>query len=263
VAVNPAGTRVYVANSIANNVSVIDTASNTVTATVAVGTSPGAFGLFIGGAAGPSPPTITNGPPPNGTVGAAYSFTYTSTGSPTFSVTAGSLPPGLSLSSAGVISGTPTTAGTFSGTVTATNGTAPDATQNFSITIVAVATPPTITNGPPPNGTVGVVYSFTYTSTGAPTFSVTAGSLPPGLSLSSAGVISGTPTIAGTFSGTVTATNGTAPDATQNFSITIVAVAPPPGPAANIPTLSEWGMAFLVLLIAGMAWFVYRKKGLR
>ena len=65
VAVNPAGTRVYVTNWGANAVSVIDTASNTVTATVTVGTSPGAFGLFIGGAAAPpTPPTITNGPPP-------------------------------------------------------------------------------------------------------------------------------------------------------------------------------------------------------
>ncbi len=262
VAVNPAGTRAYVANAGSNTVSVIDTASNTVVASVAVGAIPSAFGQFIIGAgAPPTPPTITNGPPPNGTIGLVYSFTYTSTGAPTFSVTGGSLPPGLNLSAAGVISGTPTTIGTFSGTVTASNGAAPDATQNFSITIVAVTSPPTITNGPPPNGTIGVVYSFTYTSTGAPTFSVTAGSLPPGLNLSAAGVISGTPTTIGTFSGTVTAANGTAPDATQNFSITIVAVGPPPSPSAIIPTLSGWGMICLFLLIIGVARFGYRRKG--
>jgi hypothetical protein len=101
-----------------------------------------------------------------------------------------------------------------------------------------------------------VVYSFTYTSTGSPTLSVTAGSLPPGLSLSSAGVIGGTPTTVGTFSGTVTATNGTAPDATQNFSITIFAV----GAIASIPTLSEWGMICLFLLMTGVAWFGHRRK---
>jgi hypothetical protein len=114
-----------------------------------------------------------------------------------------------------------------------------------------------------PSGTVGVVYSFTYTSTGSPTFSVTAGNLPPGLSLSSAGVISGTPTTVGTFAGTVTATNGNAPDATQNFSITISAVGPPPGHTVSVPTLSEWGMIFLAVLMAGMAWFIYRRKVLR
>ena len=131
----------------------------------------------------------------------------------------------------------------------------------FSISAGPLA--PTITNGPPPNGTVGVAYSFTYTTTGSPTLSVTAGSLPPGLSLSAAGVISGTPTTVGTFSGTVTATNGTAPNATQNFSITISAVAPPPAPGVSIPTLSEWGMIFLVLLMTGVAWFGYRRKSSR
>ena len=112
--------------------------------------------------------------------------------------------------------------------------------------------PPTITNGPPPNGTVGVAYTFSYTSTGSPTFSVTAGALPPGLNISAAGVISGTPTTAGTFNGTVTASNGNAPDATQAFSITITAAAPPPlpGSLAPIPTLSEWAMIVLTLLVA-------------
>jgi YVTN family beta-propeller protein len=49
VAVNPAGTRVYVTNYSSNTVSVLDTASNAVTATVAVGNSPSGLGLFIGG----------------------------------------------------------------------------------------------------------------------------------------------------------------------------------------------------------------------
>jgi hypothetical protein len=97
-----------------------------------------------------------------------------------------------------------------------------------TVRVLVVATPPTITNGPPPDGTVGVPYNFAYTSTGFPAFGVTTGALPPGLSLSSAGVISGTPTTAGTFIGTVRASNGAAPDATQAFSITIVAPAPRP-----------------------------------
>ena len=132
----------------------------------------------------------------------------------------------------------------------------------FNITAGA-ALPPTITNGPPPNGTVGVPYSFAYTSTGSPTFSVTTGNLPPGLSLSAAGVISGLPITVGTFSGTTTASNGTAPNATQNFSITIGAVTTPAGPAAAIPTLGESVTSFLALLVAFLGWHAYRRRHLR
>ena len=206
-----------------------------VTVTASNGTAPNAtqtFSIIIA----PPPPTITNGPPPNGTVGVAYSFTYTATNSPTFSATG--LPPGLTLSAAGILSGTPTTTGTYPVTVTATNGTAPNATQTFSIIIAPP--PPTITNGPPPNGTVGVAYSFTYTATNSPTFSAT--SLPPGLTLSAAGILSGTPTTAGTYPVTVTASNGTAPNATQTFSITIAQ--PPPTIISAPPPNGTLGVAY-------------------
>jgi predicted extracellular nuclease len=85
------------------------------------------------------------------------------------------------------------------------------------------ATSVTFTSSAPPGGTVGVVYNFTVTANGtpAPTFSVTAGALPTGLSLNgTSGAITGTPTAAGVFTGTITATNGSSSDA-QNFSITI------------------------------------------
>lgn len=117
------------------------------------------------------------------------------------------------------------------------------------VSLVGGPVAPTITNGPPPDGTVGVAYNFTYTSTGSPAFSVTAGGLPTGLSLSSGGAISGIPTTAGTFTGTVTASNGTPPDATQDFSITISAA----GEATAIPTLSEWGAIVLVVSLLALA----------
>ncbi|MEP7284970.1 MAG: putative Ig domain-containing protein, partial [Chloroflexota bacterium] len=121
-------------------------------------------------------PIITSAAPAGGTVGVPYTHTYTATGAApiTYSVTAGALPTGLMLSAAGVITGTPTAAGPFAGTVTATNGDLPDATQNFNIVIAGIA--PTITSAPPAGGTVGVVYTHTYTATGtAPiTYSVTA-----------------------------------------------------------------------------------------
>ena len=109
----------------------------------------------------PVAPSILNGPPPGGTVGTVYAFSYTSSGSPppTFAVASGSLPAGLALSSAGVVSGTPTSAGTFKGSVAATNGVIPDFTQAFSITINASSSPVTLQFSSPAAaapGTAGV-----------------------------------------------------------------------------------------------------------
>jgi hypothetical protein len=83
-------------------------------------------------------PRITSAPPPaTGQVGMAYDYTFTATSIPqaSFAVTAGSLPDGLSFTSEGVISGSPTTPGTFTGTITASTGFLDDATQDFSIQI--------------------------------------------------------------------------------------------------------------------------------
>jgi hypothetical protein len=90
--------------------------------------------------------------------------------------------------------------------------------------VVTVA--PTITSAAPTGtATVGVPYNFTCTATGTAPITFTAPGLPTGLTMSTAGVISGTPTAAGTFPGTITAANGTAPNATQAFSI-VVSVVP-------------------------------------
>ena len=91
---------------------------------------------------------------------------------------------------------------------------------------------PVFTSGSAPGGNITVFYSHTFTASGAPTlvgnaglsspFTLTSGILPFGLTLTGAtGVLSGTPTASGTFSGTVQASNlvGTAP--AQPFSITI------------------------------------------
>ncbi len=174
---------------------------------------------------------FTSSPPGPGTVGAAYSYRYVTSGSSagatvTYGLTAGALPPGLDLSTGGVISGTPTTAGTYAGTVTASDVVDENGTQNFSITIARKA--PTITSSAAPSGVVGATYYFALAATGTVpiVYSRATGTLPPGLTLSASGVISGTPTAPGTYTGTIIASNGTAPDATYSFSI-IVAAAPP------------------------------------
>ncbi|SFC99390.1 Alpha-tubulin suppressor, partial [Flexibacter flexilis DSM 6793] len=92
-------------------------------------------------------PTVTLSPSTlsAGTQGAAYSATLSQTGlsSATFSVTSGSLPAGLSLSSAGALSGTPTVNGTFNFTVTAADGTC-SGSNAYSLVVNTVITPPGI-----------------------------------------------------------------------------------------------------------------------
>jgi predicted outer membrane repeat protein len=115
---------------------------------------------------------------------------------------------------------------------------------------------PAIINGPPPGGSVGAAYSFTYTATGsAPiSFAVPPAALPPGLALSSAGVISGTPTTPGIYTGTVTANNGTQPNASQPFSITIApSTQPPVAATVTAPLLGMWGMLSMIALLIAFA----------
>ena len=165
-------------------------------------------------------PTITVSPGvvPNGTFETVYAGASLSasggTAPYTFAVTAGALPVGLSLSSGGALTGTPTVSGTFNFTVTATDsstGTGPYAgTQSYSMTIA----PPTIAVSPASlaAGTVGLAYSQTVTASGGTagyTFAVTSGPLPAGLTLSTGGVLSGTPTAGGSFNITITATDST------------------------------------------------------
>ncbi|MFN7976184.1 MAG: putative Ig domain-containing protein, partial [Acidobacteriota bacterium] len=163
---------------------------------------------------------------PNGTQGVPYSQTVTASGGTapyTFAVTAGALPPGLALNAAtGVVSGTPTTPGTYNFTITATDANSCTGSRAYTVTIACA----TITVNPAslPNGTIGVAYSQTVTASGgtAPyTFAVTAGALPAGLALNAAtGVISGTPTATGTFNFTITATD--ANGCTGNRAYTVV-----------------------------------------
>ena len=180
--------------------------------------------ITVSGGAVTAPSITSVAPPATGTVGVAYNFIVTATGTAPITFTASGLPGGVTISSAGIIAGTPTTAGTFNGTITAANGTLPNATQAFSIVISAGTVAPTITSvAPPATGTVGVAYNFSVTATGTAPITFTATGLPGGVTISSAGVIAGTPTTAGTFNGTITAANGTLPNATQAFSIVISA----------------------------------------
>jgi glucose/arabinose dehydrogenase/uncharacterized membrane protein len=160
-------------------------------------------------------PTITISPStlPDGDVGTPYSQTISASGGNApyvYTVSNGSLPPGLTLDSAtGLISGTPTTSGSFNFTITATDADTCTGIQSYTINITCANI--TLTPNTLPDGNVGDAYDQTVTASGgtAPyTYAVTSGALPPGLSLDSAtGQISGTPTLAGTFNFIITATD--------------------------------------------------------
>jgi hypothetical protein len=98
------------------------------------------------------------------------------------------------------------------------------------------STTPTITTMSLPAGTFGVAYNQTISATGGTppyTFSISAGALPPGVTMSALGSISGTPTSIGTFNFTVMVTDSLSQTGTQPLSIVVAAPAPPP---VNPPT---------------------------
>jgi hypothetical protein len=145
--------------------------------------------------------------------GTGTGFTFSATG----------LPPGLTISSSGTISGTPTATGTFPYTVTIKDSAGNTGTVNCSVPVV----PPISATCVVINAVKGVAITpVTMTASGGTgtgyTFSATG--LPPGLTISSGGTISGTPTTTGTFNYTVTITDSAGNTGTVNCS---VAVLPP------------------------------------
>jgi MYXO-CTERM domain-containing protein len=175
-----------------------------------------------------------------GVVGSAYTETVTLTGGAapfTWSISAGTLPPGLALAGSTTdtetISGNPTAAGTFNFTVEVTDG---NSTDSQALSIVIDPLPIIINTNTLPDGTRGAAYSQNVVSVhGTAPFLwtiVSATPLPPGLSLNGSitntVAIEGTPSQSGTFSFTIQVEDSLAATDTQILSITI---ADPPGPS--------------------------------
>jgi hypothetical protein len=186
---------------------------------------------------------IANQGVPDGVVQSPYNTTLVPTGGLgpyTWTLNSGTLPPGLTLSSGGIISGTPPPSDLGSGgvakkysfVVKVTDSQTPIAafqTGSFSITINPL---PLVTSTTLPSGTIGLAYTTTLTNSGglapftwscaAPEKSDCSDVLPPGLSLS-AGIISGTPTgPAQSYPFTIQVTDADSNTATAQVSITIV-----------------------------------------
>lgn len=195
----------------------------------------------------PAPPAgiVTNGYP-------GFTFAVASAGSPspwTWAVTSGALPGGLMLFADGSLTGTPTAAGSFTFTVSVTDSAQPSASgsQAFSVTINK-PDPLLISPGQtPPAGVHGTPYGFAFFATGGYlplSWTVTAGTLPSGLTLNSDGTLTGTPTAASStpFAFTVTVTDSRTPTPATNsvdYAITISEPGPPtinntPPPTATV-----------------------------
>jgi large repetitive protein len=173
--------------------------------------------------------TITTASLPNGSVAVFYDSQLVATGgTPPYhwSITSGALPPGLSLTPAtGVISGTPTTTGSYPIMVQVVDSERTPATATGSFTIVIDPTPQLqVTTSSLPAGTQGIFYTHPLAATGGVppySWSLTTGSLPAGLTLSGAGVVSGTPTASGSFPVTVQATDTQMNTASADITVTI------------------------------------------
>ena len=192
--------------------------------------------------ASPAPLTITTTSLPNGVATSPYPSTtlQAAGGVPpyTWALASGSsLPAGLSLSTAGVLSGTPTAASSGPLTFVVTDSSTTPNTAQASLTLTISGGGGggglTLITTSLPAATVNTAYSTTLAVTGgvAPyTFTLAnSTALPAGLNLSSAGVINGTPTAAGSTQFSVTVTDSTPPTAfslTSNLSITVNATAP-------------------------------------
>jgi hypothetical protein len=189
-------------------------------------------------------PAITSAAATTFTAGSAGSFTVTATGSPTPSLSeAGALPSGVTFvdnhDGTATLGGTPAagTGGTYAFTITAGNGVSPDATQGFTLTVNEA---PTITSAGGTAFTVGGAGSFTVTTghhyPAAETIGE-AGALPAGVTFvdnhDGTATLGGTPAAGtqGTYTFSITAGNGVAPDAIQHFTLTVN----PPAPAVVEP----------------------------
>lgn len=214
--------------------------------------------------------------PVSGQVGVPYSFQMKGrAGCPPyiFVVSSGALPPGLGLSSSGVISGTPTTAGSFSfwlelrdtgctnipGNSCPPTGTSCSAPSQRPFTI-AISTKLTVTTNALPDAPINQPYSQQLTASGGnvTSWSVVSGAPPDGITVSSSGLVSGTPTKSGIFSFRVQA-NGSPNNDTKDLSIFVVAPLELGGPTGAAPKSQP--VAVNAKLTTPFAWGVKASGG--
>ncbi len=212
----------------------------------------------LGGSSTGNTVTVTNPGTQTGTVGTAASVQVHATDSATgqtLTYSATGLPAGLAINaSSGLISGTPTTAATSSVTIKATDTTGASGTAALTWTINGTGSNTvTVTNPGTQSGTVGIAASVQVHATDSAsgqTLTYSATGLPAGLSISTAGLISGTPTTAATSTVTVSVRDTTGASGSATFTWTI-ASAGGGGATCHVvySTQSEWVGGFVAGIV--------------
>ena len=179
---------------------------------------------------GHTPVLVPGTPPGTALVSVPYTFDFTASGASdgSFTIHDGKLPDGLTLSADGHLRGTPRTPGVFKFRVSVANSSGATGGGPFG---VVVDEKPTFSSAVPPDGRVGSPYAFTIQAAGSPppSFAVTSGSLPAGLTLDRDGSLHGTPSSEGSSSFAVTATNAVG-SATSTYALRVVGL-----PASTAP----------------------------
>ena len=177
-----------------------------------------------------TPLTVLPATLPGGATGVAYGQALTATPGVapfTFSLTTGTLPPGLVLAASGLLAGTPSVPGTFAFTVGVRDSRGCPGSRAYEVTIVC--SPLAVRPATLPSGVTGVAYSQALAApTGrAPfTFSLAAGTLPAGLSLTAAGVLSGTPTGSGISVFTVAVADSNGCEGSRGYTLPVFPTPP-------------------------------------
>lgn len=202
----------------------------------------------------------TSSPLPSGNQGVAYTpLTFGQTGgiAPiTWSIISGTLDSGMSLSSAGVLSGTPANAEVDSITVQATDSLGAIGTKVFSLTVIAAPTLSITTASPLPSGVKGTAYSFSMTAIGGVppySWSIVSGTLDTGVSFSSAGAFSGTPANAEIDTLVIKVTDSIGATAQNTFSLTFAAAALGRALGTNLNSISNFNSEQPFLNLLSMA----------
>jgi hypothetical protein len=195
----------------------------------------------------PPPPTIAATATANASFNLPFSFQVSATNAASYSISAGTLPTGLTLNpTTGLISGTPTVPGSSIVTVTVANANNVTATQTLTIN-VDLGTP-VVTSPTTAAGVVGTPFSYQITASNLPT-SFTAAPLPAGLALSPTGLISGTPTVGSATPSLVTITAANASFTSAPFTLRINIPAAPPVVTGGSATATV-GVPFTYQIVA-------------
>ncbi len=205
----------------------------------------------------PPAPAISGGLSATGTASIAFDYQIeASNNAQSYSATG--LPTGLSCDpSAGLISGTPTETGTFPATIDAVNL---GGTDSETLALVIVALPsPVISSSLNTTGTEDAAFSYQIEASNNPT-SFSASGLPAGLGYDpSTGLISGTPTVDGTFGPSISAINL---GGTDTETLTLIIQQPPPVINSSLSASGSNGAAFSYQIVANNGPVSYGATGL-